>query len=355
MGPQLRRSNNTNTGKPACRSSEYFDHCELRRAGILELPGAFTATPSDLDNPIHPIFRHENFPKLASCTYKALTPSLRFASLLITEIHCLEWWVFILYGRRVPISRAGKKKQSMLLPVHPITPRQLSETRDYLRGMAGRIHFSFKTYTKTEAYGVQFRSNAGRDFQLVQLSDKFRGFVENGGFAGASVSQQLRFSFFFALNIVHELSHAVFDTRADSTLSTEPYVASDMQSGLRYREIGNSWERFVFGCKIQPLIGDEGHPEECRYGLHMFTPGVGDENLVFGAVPMEYICASMSKRGWGAVAERGIRMLKCPKATLCALDSVVRSGRGKGLKRACSSSDSHRPPTPPKRIHKPAA
>ncbi|KAH0556815.1 hypothetical protein GP486_005399 [Trichoglossum hirsutum] len=315
------------------RTSKYFYDCELRRAGILE---SLHATPSDLDNPIHPIFSYKNFSQLPAPTYKTLALSLRFASLLITEIHCLEWWVFILYGRHLPIQTANKQR-SILLPIHPITTAHLSATRDYLLGMADRINFTFNA--KSRAYGIQFRSKAGRNLQLVQLSGKFQGFIEDGGFASSSLSQQLRFSFFFALNIVHELSHAVFDTRADSMLSKEPYFAHDVEDGLLYREIGDSWERFVFGCKIQPLDGDKGCPEECGYGLHMFTPSAHGEDLIFGAVPMEYVSALMSKRGWEAVAERGIRMLRCPKATICALDIVVKSGGTGGSKRTCSSSD----------------
>ncbi|KAH0533968.1 hypothetical protein FGG08_007421 [Glutinoglossum americanum] len=303
---------------------DYFYDSELLAAGILELS---CAKPSDLDNCIHPIFRHENFRQLCLVTYETLTPALRFASLLITEAHCLEWWVSILFGRRVPVSNLPKKR-SVILPVDPITTDHFFAAEEHLLGLESRITFRFTVQDEAQyAYGMQFRSASGRDRQVIEFSDRFRDFVESGGFANSSVSHQLRFLFFFALNMVHELAHAVFDTRADSTLSREPYVAHDVQKGLFFMEMGDSWERFIFGCKIQPLSGEVGYSEDCRFGLHRFSPSARYEDSTFGAVPMGYVSALMSKSRWEAVRKKGVRMLRCPEARIHAFDILVKCGK----------------------------
>lgn len=312
-------------------SRDYFHDSELLAAGILELS---CAEPSNLDNRIHPIFHHENFCQLHLATYETLAPALRFASLLITEVHCLEWWVSILFGRRVPVSNLSKRR-SVILPIDPITADHFFAAKEYLLSLKSRITLRFMTQDEAQyAYGTQFRSASGRDHQVIEFSDRFRDFIENGGFANSSVSHQLRFLFFFALNMVHELAHAVFDTRADSTLGKEPYVARDVQRGLFFMEIGDSWERFIFGCKIQPLSGEVGYSEDCRFGLHRFSPSARYENSIFGAVPMGYINTLMSKSRWEAVRKKGVRMLRCPEARIHAFDIFVKCGKERAQKRA---------------------
>ena len=314
------------------RIPEYFYDSELKVAGILELS---CAKPSDLNNPIHPIFYYRNFHQLSLPTYETLMPALRLASLLVTEVHCLEWWVFILNGHCLPIPDI-QKRRSVLISIKPITTHHLSATKDRLLELSDCIDFQFTA--QDSVYGMQIRSRAGRSFQVIKFSNKFQEFIEDGGFTNSSVSQQLRFLFFFALNMVHELSHAVFDTRTDSVLSDEPYTDHDVESGLLYREIGDSWERFIFGCKIQPLVGKDSYPEECRYGLHRFTPSAHYEDIAFGAVPMGYICALMSKSRWKAVRKKGICMLKCPEARIHARDIIVKRGgeeEGRSSKRVC--------------------
>ena len=98
------------------RIPEYFYDSELKVAGILELS---CAKPSDLNNPIHPIFYYRNFHQLSLPTYETLMPALRLASLLVTEVHCLEWWVFVLNGHRLPIPDI-KKRRSVLISIKPI-------------------------------------------------------------------------------------------------------------------------------------------------------------------------------------------------------------------------------------------
>lgn len=300
---------------------ECFYNPELRAAGILELS---CARPSDLDNPIHPIFRHGNFYRLPVASYNALAPALRLASLLITEVHCLEWWVSVLHGPRLPIPGVGKR-HGVLLSVDPITTSHLHTTRSFLLNLANHITFRFKSQGEEHhAYGMQLHSTSDRSHQVIEFSSRFQEFIEDGYLANSSVSHQLRFLFFFALNMVHELSHAVFDTRVDSNLSKEPYTDRDVESGLFYTEMGDSWERFAFGCKIQPLDGEKGYSEDCRYGLHRFTPSTHYEDSVFGAVPMGYVCALMSKSRWRAVRKKGVRMLRCPQARICSYDITVR-------------------------------
>jgi len=319
---------------------DYFHHSELLAAGILELS---CAKPSNLDNRIHPIFRRKNFCQLHPSTYEALIPALRLASLLITEVHCLEWWVSTLFGHRVPVSNLPKKR-SVILPVDPITADHFFATKEYLLGLKSRITLRFRAQDEAQyAYGTQFRSASGRGQQVIEFSDRFRDFIESGGFANSSVSHQLRFLLFFALNMVHELAHAVFDTRADSTLSREPYVAHDVKEGLFFMEIGDSWERFIFGCKIQPLSGEVGYSEDCRFGLHRFSPSARYENSTFGAIPMGYINALMSKSRWEAVRKEGVCMLRCPEARIHAFDIFVRCRRVRAKERARVGN-----PPPPK-------
>ncbi|KAI9771579.1 MAG: hypothetical protein M1839_002772 [Geoglossum umbratile] len=286
-------------------------------SGYLDLP---FAKPSDLDNEIHPIFRFENF-DIPHDQYKALALAFRLASLLITKEHCIDWWVSIYFGRHC----TTRGNHQVVMNINPITKDLITATKNALLHLASNISFRFKVTPNPEyhIFGGQYRSRSGQ--QNVRLSPEFRKLIAEGSIPSASLSQQLRYFFFFAVNIVHEVAHAFYQSRPDICKNyQEPYFYPDMETGIFDHEIGSSWERSIFGGKIQPNLEgpDESKSvESCFYGLQR-SKGPDDGNN-FGAIPMHYICSMMSKSKWSMVKEGGLCELKCPTPTMYARNPVV--------------------------------
>src|SRR5579862_5017198 len=129
-----------------------FSLFQLSWAGYLE---SHLSRFSDLDNEIHPIFRIENF-DIPTHQYGSLTPAFRFASLLITNEHCMDWWVSVYFGRLSTVVRlpapTGKKNTfntyNVLDPVSSVTREHISATREALLDLANKISFRFSVDPK---------------------------------------------------------------------------------------------------------------------------------------------------------------------------------------------------------------
>jgi hypothetical protein len=209
--------------------------------------------------------------------------------------------------------------------IDSITRDLITATKKALLDLATNISFRFKVTPNPEyhTFGGQHRSGNGQ--QNIRFSPEFRKLIADGSIANASLSQQLRFFFFFAINTVHEVAHAFYQNRPDVRKEyQEPCFYPDVETGIIDHEIGSSWERSVFGGRIRPNLEnpDESKPvESCFYGLQR-SEGPGDGKN-FGAIPMRYICSMMSKSKWSMVAEGGLCELKCPTPTMYAKNSVV--------------------------------
>ncbi|KAI9785142.1 MAG: hypothetical protein M1839_000780 [Geoglossum umbratile] len=312
-------------GRPPLR----FLQSELISAGCLD---STVTRPSDLDNMIHPIFRLENF-DIPQDQYQALAPALRLASLLIINEHCIDWWASIYTGRLAIVQApvwtgqwTAFRRYNVLFSAKYITRGLITATKKALLDLANNISFRFKLVPdpRRSKFGSQRRSKKnGR--QKIKLSKGFQDFIESGSIANASLSQQLRFFFFFAINAVHEVAHAFYDSRKDeSKTASDPHFLPEMEAGILDPEIGACWERCVFGGRIQPNVAGPDKAksaESCFYGLRRFQ-GAGDEDNV-GAIPMVYICSMMLKSRWDMVKKRGICELNCPEPTVYAMNAEV--------------------------------
>jgi hypothetical protein len=244
----------------------------------------------------------------------------------------MDWWVSVHFGRlstviSLPVSKGQEfNTYKVLDPVNLVTREHISATKKALLDLANKISFRFSVVPKPDNYvfGTQHRSKDGS--QRIGLSRGFQEFITGGAIANASPSQQLRFQFFFAVNAVHEVAHAFYDSTRSHLQKPhrEPYFSPELHNGLLDPEIGSCWERHVFGGKIQPnLEGPDRSksPESCFYGLRRFDgPGDGEDS---GAIPMGYISSMMLKSRWDKVNRLGACVLKCPKPTLYAMDCSV--------------------------------
>lgn len=242
--------------------------------------------PSNLTNKIHPLFDRSCFDDTPDVIYDQLIPALQLASLFLTTPICMQFWVTLAMGKRTvdPEMSAINGKLSQRIANHvELTAERARSVIKHL-DMIGRsklIHYRFHRQLQTlentnvegNAYAVSMpicdykgidTECHGVDGRVVRSIIRFHADYyivakKLSQLKFQEVSQKLRFSFGFAVLIVHELAHSVegihFRERDHQWL--------DWQSSNYYREpywldwheseCGRAWEETMFGGQIQPI------------------------------------------------------------------------------------------------------
>ncbi len=211
-------------------------------------------------------------------------------------------------------------QRQVLKPVTP-TPSSLRETRQALEDHAVSVRFTFSPGPILEAdygYTTDFEDTyCGEDIlldgddwlletdavTLIRLRQSFLIFAMEE-YSSSTLSQQLRFQFFLAILLVHEIAHSVYWLRSGPE---EPHYAIDEPCA----ELGASWERFMLGCKVQPINFNVG----AESGLLAYRFETHEEEVagrLFYALPMDYISSFFSNKKWELVEEIGIGHFRAP-------------------------------------------
>lgn len=284
--------------------TEAFERSDLQDANALDFP---FVRPSDLDNPIHPIFRKSNWSGTSVAVYTSLTPALRLASLFITQNQFLTWWCTLTHGR-LEVDRISQRRT--LRAVKP-TRRAMQRAREALEAHADKIRFSWFRKATDEQFGETAPDPTKNGAtSVIKLHRDFIRFTR-GEYSSSTLSHQLRFQLFFAINLVHELAHSVYWTPA-STTTPEPFLADEPQN-----EFGASWEFFAFGGKIQPINAASSVNADSGLMFYEWTPQSMYDSLVYRALPMNYVNSFFSQARWETVLEYGTGQFKAPVDAVC--------------------------------------
>ncbi|KAL9592599.1 MAG: hypothetical protein Q9179_006550, partial [Wetmoreana sp. 5 TL-2023] len=217
---------------------------------------------TSLLNPIHPIFRPQNFPSITPNQYALLIPSFRLASRFLTSPLSFAWWVPLILGRTAPHPLIPN---ATILEAVEATCEKRIEAYLRLHEHRRNVHFAFRDLEGS--FGRTHRvpgSDAVK--RIVYLDVRFLDFLDDAASSGdADAPQGLRHRFFLALNLVHEIAHILYNPPSSSLSSSsphnEPYHPLQTCGSL---ELGAAWESHVFaGGKIQPVNFDP----SCRDGL----------------------------------------------------------------------------------------
>ncbi|KAE9382196.1 hypothetical protein N431DRAFT_458734 [Stipitochalara longipes BDJ] len=268
---------------------EIYQRTVLRGFTIqeLELCGAWTkndAIPSDLKTPIHPEYERkvwfagtEVIEGGISGTWDvtkneelwiALKPSLRLATLMITQAGLLPWLDALIVNKWqvVPASdlQDGCPPESgscNAYSIHTRSPGLVSKSAESIRSTIDQLQGRL-------SIRISPSLNSGR-----------RGFVW-------TVHRRQFLQDDPTVDIAHETIHALGACSASLKSipfdSAEPFFEADAMT-----ELGRSWEKFMFGGMIAPLrnepdlkqpylaLGTATWPNWLEYGAGRFTPGVG--------------------------------------------------------------------------------
>ena len=129
-------------------------------------------------------------------------------------------------------------------------------------------HFRFQpmNHAWAETRSQLKPGNLGKNFSSVTFLHEDFLHLSYTDFPKATKSQQLRFLYFLAVTVAHEMAHLIWQHNwakmwdmalynFHRVMDWEPYFVHDdfVPSGLSHNELGIVWEWFMFGGRIQPL------------------------------------------------------------------------------------------------------
>ena len=300
---------------------------EVNFSGAVSLKDCKHAT---LDNEIHPLLRRSRFDDTPDAIYDQLLPALRLASMFLTQPVCMQFWVTVALGERVvdeQMSLQYRKKCLCIAHHVKLTKENTTQVINHLRelGEENIIHFTFKhklLQGKHGAGGAWATSGPICDYLGVKRShnhklpltrsiirlhaDHYIIAKKLSQLTYPEVSQSLRFNFFFATLIMHELAHSI----EGAYMQLRPEQWSEYQRSKTYQEplwlnwrrppeCGKAWEATMFGGEIQPVNNrvDGSH----GIGVCDWPPKGSDgdaERRIWYTVPMSYIEGLFQKSTW---------------------------------------------------------
>ena len=272
---------------------------------------------SALDNEIHPLLQRDCFDDTPDRIYDQMAPGLRLASLFLSHPSCMQFWVTLAKGeRRIDheMSRRYGMSRHRISSNVPMTDANVAEVIRYMHelGQAKPFHFTFAdalVFKGDAAFGTAHpvchhmaevpQGRQSEDIQLCQIrlhSDFYIVAKKLSMMHYPDPAQKLRYNFYLATIIVHELAHAMelsqWRNRAPSP--HEPFLLHHNEA-----ELGRTWETYMFGGTVNP-INDR---VDSIYGVATWNwpQSFGEmdpERTIVYAVPMSYIEKIQQKDMW---------------------------------------------------------
>lgn len=297
-------------------------------------------TPSSLDNEIHPLLARSRFDETPDALYDTLIPALRLASMFLSKPACMQFWVTLALGERThdPGMSAKYGRHCTRIAHHvPLTKQNTAQLIRHLRklGESDLIHFKFKhklledigpgawgtSSPVCDYMGVSRRSHSSLTRSVIRLhADMYIAAKKLCQLKYHETSQQLRFCFFFATLLIHELAHSIegayiqlrpeqWARFQDDKSYMEPFMLHYPRS-----ELGKCWEDSIFGGEIQPINSrvDGLH----GIGVTDWPPHGTDKDpdkVVWWTVSMEHISHLFKKETWGKLTGLDSPCLKIPR------------------------------------------
>ena len=201
-----------------------FQAQEVNWTGAVHLEGC---RPSNLTNGIHPQFDRSCFDDTPDAVYDQLIPALQLATMYLTQPICMQFWVTLAMGDRsddAEMSAANGKPCQRIANHVKLTHEKAHVMIERLNtlGKSKLIHFRFKhrlSGSRGSAWGISDPICDYRGIQkevhghqgplirsIIRLhGDYYIAAKKLSQLKYPEISQSLRFHFYFASLLIHEL------------------------------------------------------------------------------------------------------------------------------------------------------
>ena len=357
---------------PPARKRKFFGF----DAQELLLNGALDCNPCRPSNlvyaPMLTIFREETFRDTPQSVLETLKPALALAELIMLKGNP-KFWVDIACGMRVPDYERIQKEATRaerLIPVSQVTQAMMEKTVAKLQALGKRLVIRFETLDNVYgccwhpivlpvhrplsgylSHGQLWPSGEGLKLPAPYPSDPWDQpaviKLDSKLFAAAKrfsmqkfpdTAAKLRFTFFFAVNLLHELSHAfeakcghahyyelISKDRSKPGALSRSYFSRSVEPKYKHHEIemGAAFEYETFGGRVHPI----NHDFSMNYGLDVYLGGgkgyasgsgikaIRDGQPFGWAIPMGYIEELHQQSYWDRPNRNGVLIPMCGPET----------------------------------------
>ncbi|KAL1639243.1 hypothetical protein SLS58_008085 [Diplodia intermedia] len=278
-------------------------------ATVFKLPPG--AVPN-ISNSIHPIYRRKNFPSLSLHEYEAMELALRLASLFITAEPMLEWFVKAAYDiETVHPTRANERVLRQFVVEY--NSGHYENVSDALLSLADFVDFDFDVFAEFVSCGRSQlyessrprvraahpwfqQANRKRRRVRTKLHADFKTYTRHAAvvLGNGDLAAWLRYSFFLAVTITHEMCHAFGLLKRND--ADEPFF----HANAPVSDWGTAWEMWALGAEINPW-----HPSRMAPTVTLLSADWVDKRrqranggLVSSVVPMDWIARWFRRRFW---------------------------------------------------------
>jgi hypothetical protein len=305
-----------------------FDPVQILKKHAIQFQTPDCPQTSDLNCDIHPLFREENFHGCPEHIYEVFKPGLRLATLLLSHKATASFWHALIFGQRTEFKKQGTAYSRIREEV-PWTQANSDAFSNMLSQMANSVHFHFSLWPSERNKGVWTYGSmhAIRDYKSGYLpkpnercrqcricmhTDFYITAKRLSLLSHRDPAMVLRFNFFFAVNICHEMAHFLemgghhmrFFERWATDLQERYPVAYNSGEAFMFdypwNEMGQAFETRIFGGIVKPICSRM----DCAHGLTTYEePGLDAHGRLstvrtFYTVPMDFVATVQQRKTW---------------------------------------------------------
>lgn len=321
-----------------------FDPTEMLKKHAISFPPDFRLQHSTLDNTIHPLLHLDNFHGCPSNIYDQLVSGLRLATTLLFHRSTAHFWHTLAFGERVldeTLTLTHGHRCFRLDRTVPYTPENATRFSAFLTSLVSTVHIHFSLWPLPARSGLYAGMavipdyKRGKTMHAPQTSDhasqrKCRICLHTDFYTTAARLAKLRspdpalvlrFAFFLAVTVCHEVAHFVEMNGAHEGAAAlrEAYWGAKSCRP----EMGSAFEEAVFGGKVHPIASRV----DCAWGCTVYDnpDAVAMERAAArGAMAVEDATPGAEKMTATATARRGGRKRASSGASLGLLCDLTK-------------------------------
>ncbi|KAJ9627622.1 hypothetical protein H2203_002834 [Taxawa tesnikishii (nom. ined.)] len=290
------------------RASKYgFDPVEVMNSNALNPSQGCPYLSSTLNVPIHPLLALDRFLDYPEELYNILKPALRLASLFLTHRVTSSFWHTLMFGKRELCPDASRAAGCDIYRIRYGThwnAQNAAAFAELLMMISNKISIQFENIDpRSQTFGTCWIPGEARRILPLDVHRWRRALIDMHLDIHSAAKQLsllkgnadpamvLRFHFFVAVNLTHELAH--FLETAQESPSPDFRIIEPFIGNQEFNELGAACETILFGGRVHPV----NWRLDCAHGLATYDWPQTD-GTEYRTISMDYIAKVQQQATW---------------------------------------------------------